>query len=148
LVIALWASWTFAVRQLTICVAVALAGIASVGLTGHSASSGSHMLATASLVLHLVGVVLWVGGLIALGWVALRRSRRLEDAVSRYSTLAGWAFVIVAVSGLVNAAVNLGSFGGLDSTYGALVIVKVVALVVLGVFGVAQRRRLQRRSAG
>ncbi|GAA3525154.1 copper resistance protein D [Aeromicrobium flavum] len=148
LVIALWASWTFSVRQLAICVPVALVGISAVGLTGHSASAGSHMLATAALVLHLVGVVLWVGGLIALGWVALRRSRRLDDAVSRYSTLAGWSFVVVAVSGLVSAAVNLGSFGGIDSTYGALVVVKVVALVALGAFGVAQRRRLRRASSG
>ncbi|MBA4609038.1 bifunctional copper resistance protein CopD/cytochrome c oxidase assembly protein [Aeromicrobium sp. Marseille-Q0843] len=148
LVVALWTSWTFSVRQLAICVGVALLGISAVGLTGHSASSGSHMLATATLVLHLVGVVLWVGGLIALGWVALRRSRRLEDAVARYSTLAAWCFVVVAVSGVVSASVNLGSLGGLDSTYGVLVILKAVALIGLGAIGVAQRRRLRSRGAG
>ncbi len=148
LVVALWARWTFAVRQLAVCIVVALVGVGAVGLTGHSASAGSHMLATASLVLHLVGVVVWVGGLIALSWVALRGSRRLEPAVERYSVLATWAFVIVAASGLVNAIVNLGSFGGLDSTYGFLVVVKVVALVALGLFGVAQRRRLRRKSSG
>lgn len=148
LVIALWAHWTFSVRQLALCIPVALVGIAAVGLTGHSASAGSHMLATSSLVLHLVGVVLWVGGLIALGWVALRGSRRLEDAVARYSALAAWCFVIVAVSGLVNAGVNLGSLGGLDSEYGLLVIIKALALVGLGAFGIAQRRRLRLTSAG
>ncbi len=147
LVVAVWSQWTFAVRQLAVCVVIALLGVAAVGLTGHSASAGSHMLATASLVLHLAGVVLWVGGLIGLGWVALRGSRRLEDAVTRYSVLATWCFVIVAASGLINAVVNLGSFGGLQSTYGLLVTLKVMALVGLGAMGVAQRRRLQRRSA-
>lgn len=148
LVVALWARWTFSVRQLALCVAVGLIGISAVGLTGHSASAGSHMLATASLVLHLVGVVLWVGGLIALGWVALRRSRRLEDAVARYSTLALWCFATVAVSGLVSGFVNLGSLGGLDSTYGLLLVIKATALIGLGAFGVAQRRRLRHQGAG
>ncbi|MCD9152873.1 bifunctional copper resistance protein CopD/cytochrome c oxidase assembly protein [Aeromicrobium duanguangcaii] len=148
LVVALWAHWTFSVRQLAICVPIAVVGVAAVGMTGHSASAGSHMLATTSLVLHLVGVVVWVGGLIALAWVALRHSRRLDDAVARYSTLAAWCFAIVAISGVISASVNLGSFGGIDSTYGALVVVKAIALVGLGAFGIAQRRRLRLKSAG
>lgn len=148
LVVALCTAWTFSVRQLAICVIVALGGVAAVGLTGHSASAGSHMLATSSLVLHLAGVVLWVGGLIALAWVALRGSRRLEDAVSRYSTLAAWCFAIVAISGVLNASVNLGGWSGLDTTYGFLVVTKAVALVALGVLGLAQRRRLISRGAG
>jgi len=148
LVVAAWSFWTFAVRQLAICIGIAVVGVAAVGLTGHSASSGSHMLATASLVLHLVGVVLWVGGLIALAWVALRGSRRLEEAVERYSVLAAWCFAVVAVSGILNASVNLGGLSGLDTTYGFLVVAKSVALVGLGLLGVAQRRRLRDRGAG
>ncbi len=148
LVVAVWAHWTFSVRQLAVCMVVALVGVAAVGLTGHAASAGSHALATTSLVIHLVGVLLWVGGLIGLGWVALRGSRRLEDGIARYSTLAFWCFALVAISGLVNAAVGLGSFGGLDSTYGILVVLKVVALVGLGLFGIAQRQRLRLRGAG
>lgn len=148
LVVALWCQWTLAVRQLAICLVIALTGTAAVGFTGHAASAGSHALATASLVVHLVGVLLWVGGLIGLGWVALRGSKRLDEALTRYSALAAWAFALVAVSGLANASVALGSFGGLRSTYGVLVMVKVVALVGLGFFGMAQRRRLREASRG
>lgn len=148
LVVAVWSFWTFSVRQLAICIVVALAGVTAVGLTGHSASAGSHMLATSSLVLHLAGVVLWVGGLIALAWVAVRGSRRLDEAVERYSILAAWCFAVVAISGILNASVNLGGLGGLDSTYGFLVVTKAVALVGLGLLGIAQRRRLRDRGAG
>ena len=35
-------------------------------VTGHAAAAGNHDLATSSLVVHVIGVVLWVGGLLAL----------------------------------------------------------------------------------
>lgn len=148
LAVAVWTRWTLAVRQLAVCLVLALVGAGSVALTGHAASAGSHALATTSMLLHVVGVLLWVGGLIGLGWVALRGSKRLEPAVARYSTLAAWCFALVAISGVVNAWVRLGSLGGLNSAYGVLVTLKVVALCGLGALGVAQRRRLQRQQAG
>lgn len=143
IIVAAWSQWTFSVRQLAVCIVVALGGLIALGMTGHSASAGSHMLATAGLVLHLIGVVLWVGGLIALAWVALRGSKRLPDALSRYSTLAAWCFAIVAVSGIVVAIVNVGSLGGLQEPYGFLVVAKALGLIGLGVFGVLQRRRIR-----
>jgi hypothetical protein len=50
------------------------------------------------------------------------------------------AFVLVAVSGLVNAYLRLGGLGNLTSTYGLLVIGKATALIVLGVAGWLHRR--------
>ncbi len=147
LIVALWTRWTLSVGPLTINLGLSLLGTAAVGFTGHSASSGSHAMATTSLVIHLVGALLWVGGLIALCWVALRGSKRLDAAVTRYSALALWCFVLVAASGTINAIISLGSIRGLDTTYGTLLIVKVLALAALGVFGVAQRRRLHSRGA-
>ncbi|MDX6276952.1 MAG: hypothetical protein QOJ72_1080, partial [Nocardioidaceae bacterium] len=132
--------WTLGVRALAGVLGVSLAALAPIALTGHAASSGSHDLATTSLVLHLVGVTLWVGGLTALGWVAIRGSKRLEPAITRFSTLAIWAFVIVGASGVVNAAVRLGSFDQVfGSWYGRLVLAKVAALAVLGTLGYFQR---------
>ncbi|MCW2829484.1 MAG: copper resistance protein CopD [Aeromicrobium sp.] len=141
--------WTLSVRGLAAVLGLAVASLAPIALTGHQASSGSHDLATTSLLLHLVGVTLWVGGLVALGWVAIRRSKRLEAAVSRYSSLAVWAFVIVAISGLVNAAVRVDSVTEIFTTaYGGLLVAKVVALVALGAFGWAQRRRIVAAGSG
>ncbi len=141
--------WTLSVRFLAILLGVLLASLVPVAFSGHSASSGSHDLAAISLLLHLVGVTLWVGGLAALGWVAVRGSKRLAPAVERFSTLALWAFVVVGVSGVLNASVRLRDAEDLFGTsYGQLVLVKVLALVVLGVFGWAQRRRLAARGSG
>jgi len=147
--VALAARWTLGSRALAGILGLALATLAPITLTGHSASSGSHDLATTSLLLHVVGVTLWVGGLAALGWVALRGSKRLDAAIHRFSALAVWAFAIIGVSGVVNASVRLGSLGEVfGSSYGRLVLLKVAALLILGVFGYAQRRRIIAKGAG
>lgn len=147
--VAVAARWTLGTSSLAAILGLALAAMAPIALTGHTASSGSHDLATTSLLLHLIGVTLWVGGLVALGWVALRGSKRLEPAIARFSSLALWSFVIIGVSGMVNAAVRLGSFGEVfGSDYGRLVLAKVAALVVLGALGVWQRRRIVDQGAG
>lgn len=142
-VVALVARWSISVKGLAILLGVALAGLAPVSLTGHAASGGSHDLATMSLLLHLVGVSLWVGGLAALGWIAWRGSKRLPAAIGRFSVLAAWCIALVAVSGVVNAAVRLGAFSELfGSRYGQLVIGKAVAIAILGVIGYRQRKRI------
>ncbi len=141
--------WTLSVRVLAVALGLVLASLVPVSFAGHSASSGSHDLAALSLLLHLVGVCLWVGGLVALLWVARRGSKRLGPALSRYSTMALWAFVVVGVSGVVNAGVRLRSVADVLGTgYGLLVVAKVLALVALGWFGWVQRRRMVRRQTG
>ncbi|MBC7632343.1 cytochrome c oxidase assembly protein [Aeromicrobium sp.] len=146
--VALLTRWTLGTRALAGILGLAIATMAPIALTGHAASSGSHDLATTSLLLHLVGVTLWVGGLAALGWVAVRGSKRLDAATTRFSSLAIWAFVIVGASGAVNAAVRLGSFDELvGSSYGRLVMIKVLALATLGWFGWSHRRRIVRQGS-
>lgn len=147
--VAVAARWTIGVRPLALILGLALAGLAPISLTGHSASSGSHDLATTSLLLHIIGASLWVGGLAALGWVAMRGSKRLDAAIARYSTLAAWCLAIVAISGATNAAVRLGSFGKLfSSDYGILVLGKILAIVALAVFGLRQRKRIMAQGKG
>lgn len=110
-------------------------------VTGHSASSGSHDIATSSLVVHVVSVVIWVGGLLALIWYTRIDGRHLALAVRRYSPLALWAFLLVGISGTVNAFIQLGSIGELfSSRYGSVVLIKVMAFVALGLLGWAHRR--------
>lgn len=128
---------------------VALAGLAPLAFAGHSAPAVSGDAATASLMIHLFAVTLWVGGLV--GIVLRRRALGplLADVVPRFSTLALWCFVVVAVSGVVNAWLRLGPPSGLWwSGYGLLVLGKVAALVTLGGFGWWHRRHTVRTIAG
>jgi putative copper resistance protein D len=121
---------------------VALVALVPPALTGHAASTGSHELAVASLAVHVLAASVWVGGLAGLAWAAAQGSDTLRHAVPRYSTVAGWCFVAVAVSGVVNAGVRLQGFTPLGtSAYGGLVLAKVAALTALGAFGWHHRRR-------
>ncbi len=148
-IVAIATRWTLNARALAIVLGIALATLAPVTFTGHAASAGSHSLATMSLMLHIIGITMWVGGLAALAWVAGRGSKRLEGAIARFSTVATWAFVLVGVSGVVNAGIRLGSISQIwGSDYGLLVALKTALLVVLGIFGWAQRRRIVAAGAG
>ncbi|KGN32238.1 copper resistance D family protein, partial [Knoellia aerolata] len=122
--------------------ALALAGIVIVALTGHSAGSASHEDAVNSLGVHLVGVTVWVGGLLAIAVMQPRIGSDLGATVRRYSVLAGWAYAAVALTGLQQAVIRLGSLDGVASAYGAMVVAKVLILVTLGFMGWQQRRRV------
>lgn len=111
-----------------------------VALAGHASGSDDHQSAVDSLAVHLVSVTFWVGGLAALVLLSPWLKASLPVTVQRYSTLAGWCFVLVAVSGAVNAWLRLGSLAGLATSYGALVMVKTLALVSLGTAGWWHRR--------
>ena len=127
--------------------ALSILAILPLALAGHASGAASHDLAVNSLGLHLVSAVLWVGGLLALAMLRPLLGTGLAVSVRRYSTLAGWCFVAVAVSGVVNAWIRIGSIGNLATGYGVLVILKVVALVALGIAGWQQRARVVDRIA-
>ncbi|GLY67120.1 copper resistance protein D [Amycolatopsis taiwanensis] len=120
---------------------VAVAGLVPVAVTGHSASGGAHDLATNSLLYHLVAAALWVGGLLALlahGW---RRGDHFALAATRFSKLALACWLVMAASGVINALVRISPGDLLTTDYGLLVLAKIVALLMLGVFGHQQRSR-------
>jgi putative copper resistance protein D len=131
-------------------------GLAAVGtlvpmaLQGHSAGVSGHAMAITSMGLHLVFVSVWLGGVVTL--VLLRgiiEPARLATVVSRFSTLAIIAFVVVAVSGVANALLRIGSVDKLFTTpYGQIVLLKLGAMVILGAFGFWQRGYLIKRMTG
>ncbi len=98
-----------------------LAAVVILALTGHAAGSTSHEDAVNALGVHLLGVVVWTGGLI--GLVALRRplGTDLGTTVARYSTVAAWCFAAVALSGVQQAWIRVGSLEGLTTPYGIVV---------------------------
>ncbi|WP_017587582.1 cytochrome c oxidase assembly protein [Nocardiopsis ganjiahuensis] len=116
-------------------------------LTGHSASSGAHELAVTGLALHLVSICAWVGGLTVVTYHAMRRDAQ-EPAVAahRFSRLALWAYVGVAVSGAASALARLYSLDDLFGTeYGLIIVVKIGLFGILGVLGYAHRTRVLTR---
>lgn len=119
----------------------ALLTLIPLGLTGHSSSGGAHDLATNSLLIHLVAGSLWAGGLLVLLVHALRGGEHADVAARRFSALALWCFVAMAVSGVINALVRMSPADLFRSEYGLLVLAKTVALAALGVLGYLQRRK-------
>ncbi|MCP2334124.1 cytochrome c oxidase assembly protein [Actinoalloteichus caeruleus] len=130
-------TWSWAVAWFFL----SLAALLPVAMTGHSASGGAHDVATNSLLFHLFGTMLWVGGLIALVTHALRGGRHLGLAARRFSRLALVCWIAMGVSGVVNALSRLRPDELLTSTYGQLVVAKAVAILLLLVFGYLQRER-------
>ncbi|WP_299089511.1 cytochrome c oxidase assembly protein [uncultured Microbacterium sp.] len=138
--------FTFAVRSWvgTLLVAVlAVASLVPMGTQGHSGDDAFHHEAMMALILHIIGAAVWLGGLLLL--IAIRPvldRRRIPDVVARYSSIALVAFVLVAVSGTVRAAIGLQEWPALLSPYGAILGAKVIALIGLGLLGVWYRARL------
>jgi putative copper resistance protein D len=124
---------------------VALFGVLVLAPAGHAGGSSDHETAVNALGAHLVGVSLWLGGL--LGLVVLRRSLgdSLGAVARRYSALALWCFVIVGVSGVMSASTRLSGWQDLTTDYGLLVLAKVLAFVLLGVAGWWHRRAMLHR---
>jgi putative copper resistance protein D len=146
----------FAVRNQTALVFVTVLAVGSLvpmALQGHSAGAAGHDAAITALGLHLVFAAIWLGGLLTI--IVLRTQLggdRIRLVIDRYSSLALISFIVVAASGLVSAQLRIGTWDGLFTPYGILVLVKVVALVALGGFGVVQRRffiqRMRRNESG
>lgn len=145
----------FAVRNQTALVFVtvlALYSLLPMAQQGHSASTSGHDAAITALGLHLVFAAIWLGGLLTI--VMIRRtldSGRIVPIIRRYSSLALVCFLVVAASGYVSAELRLATLPNLLTPYGILVLVKVAALIALGLFGLVQRNlfigRMQARAS-
>ncbi len=121
---------------------LALAALVPQADSGHSASSGDHDIAVDSMIYHLIGISLWVGGLVAFLGLARQRVNHLDVVARRYSSVALVAFIAVAASGLGNAWLRISYLSDLWTTaYGRLVMLKAGMLIALGVIGYLHRRQ-------
>lgn len=124
---------------------LAVAGMWPLAELGHSAGAASHNQAITSAFLHYVFLGFWVGGLITLSilvWSKAMGSAETSQVVGRYSTIALVSSIVVASSGVLNAAIRIGSPEALATPYGALVVAKTVILVALIAFGASYRIRI------
>ena len=112
-------------------------------LIGHSSSGDYHHSAAFCLIVHVVAISLWVGGLVALTWyagVARPRTSQLARAARAFSPLALGSVIAVGASGVLNAVVRMEAPADLVTTaYGRLVLVKVLLLALL-VWGGSRHR--------
>jgi len=148
-----WRNWTGTLLT-TILAAASFLPLAT---QGHSGDVAGHTVAVNAILLHTIGAAVWVGGILLL--IILRRyantaragkgGKKNADAaidvpalVSRYSSLALAAFVVVAVSGVARTVVALGDWAELFSPYGIIVLGKAVLLVGLGLFGFWYRQHI------
>jgi putative copper resistance protein D len=147
--------WTNSQLGLLIAAALSLAALYPLAEIGHAASEADHSLAVNSLLLHLAAISVWLGGLVAV-YVAAQASRRAATEgdraavlVARYSTLALFAYALVAVSGFASGYLRLNAPAELISTgYGQLLLAKLALLLTLGAFGARYRLALVGRLAG
>jgi putative copper resistance protein D len=142
---------TFAVRGWTATLLVAGAAVAALipmATQGHSGDEANHNTAVMALALHVIGAAVWLGGLLLLVVIRPVLARAEVGAVlGRYSSLALVAFIVVALSGTARAVAGGVGFAQLTTPYGILLMVKVIALVAIGVLGAWYRRRLIARIA-
>ncbi|MEY3561450.1 MAG: hypothetical protein RL068_602 [Actinomycetota bacterium] len=121
---------------------IAIAGLYPLAESGHASSDVGHAIAVNSMLMHLVGISIWVGGLVALYAIYFDDPAQRKNLVTRYSTLALFAFVLVSISGLTAGVIRLYAVTDLGSGYGVLLIAKAITLVALGLFGIWHRVRL------
>ena len=111
---------------------VALA--ATWSFSGHATTSPAPPLTVLSDTVHIAAVATWIGGLVTLALFALKRSRvaEAERLLPVWSQWATWLVAALAVAGLAQALINVGTVGALVSTtYGWLVIAKLGLFAVL-----------------
>ena len=124
--------------------ALAVVALTPLAFGGHSSADAGHETAVTALGLHLVGISVWVGGLLAIALLlpVIGGGTALADTVRRFSTLALWSFVAVGLSGLLFSLGTADDLADLTSPYWRIIWAKVVVLLVLGVLGARQRRAL------
>jgi copper transport protein len=121
-------------------------------LAGHASIEHPTWLFFPSDVLHVLAASVWVGGIACLLFALPAATRRLEPTdrtrlllatLARFSPLALAAVVTIAITGVVQALIDVRTLNGLlQTTYGALVIVKIALLLVLIALGWVNRERV------
>ena len=104
-------------------------------------------------IVHVGATALWIGGIVTLLLAVPAATRRVEPAartrllagvLARFSPIALWSVVALAITGGVQAAIHLdwslAPFA--DTGFGRSLLVKIGLFVVLVALGATQRRRI------
>ncbi|WP_230195306.1 copper resistance protein CopC [Streptomyces sp. NBC_00080] len=120
-------------------------GLALTWAGAEHASAGIQVpVAMTSTVLHLLAMAVWLGGLASLLTLFYRASVP-SRVVGRFSQLAGLSVTVLVVTGVYQSWRGLGSVAVLtDTTYGRVLLAKLVAVTLLLLVGARSRRTVTR----
>ena len=132
--------------------ALSVAMVWPFGEMSHSGGTDNHGIAVSALVLHIIFVSLWSGGLLA-SVVAMASGADREATMRRYSSIALLSISIVASTGIASSVVRIESWDNIDSGYGMIVALKAAITVIAGLLGARWRKSIiptisQRRGVG
>jgi copper transport protein len=107
--------------------------------TGHASNGIQVPLGVLFDMLHLTAMSVWIGGLFCLAVLVLPRKdkpKQASNAVRRFSPIALASVCVLVVTGVYEAWRNVGSVAALTgSTYGHLVLYKILGIMALITFG-------------
>jgi copper transport protein len=136
------------VRRLLAVESVAV--LATIAGAGHAATGRYAPMLMPVDLLHLLAVSVWLGGLVVLATVLLRRdpaAAMLDGAVQRFSAVAATCVGVIVVTGVVLAVPEIGAVQALPSTtYGNLLITKVSLLASMLLVAAGSRAAVRRMS--
>ena len=116
---------------------IALVAITAPVFQSHGSTSGYHGLAIGALVVHVIALSFWVGGLF--GLTQLSKPNKLI-ALPRFSEIALWSAIAVVLTGAATAWTRLDSIQAWQSKYGAVTLLKIFLAITLIGFGALHRR--------
>jgi copper resistance protein D len=122
------------------------AGLAVAAFTqvGHTVAHEYRWMLSVLLLIHLLVIAFWFGALVPLHLVSSREPPAVAArTVEGFSRTAVWLVPVLFLAGLVLAAVLLKAPANLGTTYGQLLIAKVVGFAVLMVLAALNKWRLK-----
>jgi len=122
---------------------ISLLGIIAPVFQSHAAAGGGHTLVIGSLVIHVLALSMWVGGIFAIAFLS-PTDRAI--AVPRFSQLALWSAIAVVISGTINAWSRLNFIDSWNSRYALVIVAKTIATIALVIIGNLHRKNLQGKS--
>ncbi|MGI8616486.1 MAG: copper resistance CopC/CopD family protein [Actinomycetota bacterium] len=122
-----------------------LAALVALSSAGHAAAISPPWWGITAEAVHLTSAGLWAGGILALalqkppsGW----RGDDGRELLSRFTPVALAASAVTAVTGLVRGFQETGGIGGLMSSYGVVLLLKIILVLVMVQLSVLAWRRI------
>ncbi len=141
-VVARWLTYT--ATGLAVCMAATISG------GGHASSQGFSPIMLGADMLHLLSVGVWIGGLVIVLAVVIPHTddEDMPRVVGEFSNMALLSVIVIIVTGTFQALVEVGTFGALfGTTYGLLVVAKIVGLLIIVVIAYGSRSWVNNRVA-